>query len=377
MKTPSNANWRPQVWAKTLFADVMASLYFAENGMMDESGSGIIQIQSDLEKKKGDRVNFRLRYKRTGRGVSGDNELEGNEERGLDATESVLIDQMRFAERLEGTLDEQKNGAEMRTEMKEMLKIQMKEFIEQQFFLKAAGVTNPTITDVNGVVVGADCAWGNTPDYIPNADEAAGSGARYLCAASGGTDVLAVTDLMTPDLIDRLKAKALSTYPKIQPLIIKGKPYHVLFVHPWQYYDLRRNPEWAQAMREAERRGPENPIFSGAEAIWNGVIVHQHEYVPFLDVSAAGNSFRGVATGTVCLIDAFRALFLGRQAVGFAKAQNLKKEWVEKNFDYDNQYGVATSLLGGLQKLVFTHPTVAIGAREFGVIACDTAATAL
>lgn len=375
MKTPSNANWRPQIWAKTLFADTMASLYFVENGMMGENSNNIIQLQTDLEKKKGDRVNFRLRYKRTGRGVRGDNELEGNEERGLDATESVLIDQMRFAELLEGTLDEQKNGAEMRGEMKEMLKIQVKEFIEQQFFLKAAGVTNPTITDVNGVVVGADYDWSNTPDFIPDADEAAGYGARYLCASATGTDTLAITDLMTPDLIDRMKAKAETSYPKIMPLIIKGKPYYLLFIHPWQYYDLRRNPEWAQAMREAERRGEENPIFSGAEGIWNGVIVHKHEYVPFLDVDVAGNSFRGVATGTNCLVDAFRALFIGKQAVGFAKAQNLKKEWVEKNFDYDNQYGVATSLLGGIQKLSFTHPT--LGAREFGVIACDTAATAL
>lgn len=368
-KTVSNSSLRPQVWAQQVFTDAIDQLYFMQNGMMGEAENNIVQMQTDLEKSKGDRVNFRLRVKLAGRGVRGDADLEGNEERGVDYAESVLIDQIRHAERLEGTLDEQKNGYEMRSEAKKMLSIWLTEFIERQFFLKAAGVTNPTITDVNGNIVSADYDWSNTADFIPDADEAAGSGNRYLCANAAGTDSLAATDLFTPDLIDRLVAKARTASPKIQPLIIDGKPYYILFLHDWQYYDLRRNPEWAQAMREAERRGPDNPIFSGAEGIWNGVIVHRHEMVPFLDVSVAGNSFRGVSTGTDCAVDAFRALFFGRQALGFAKAKNLKKEWVEKNFDYDNQYGVATSLLGGIQKLAFNS-------KEFGVIAVDTAATA-
>lgn len=367
-KTISNSSWRPQVWAKTLFADVMDSLYFVVNGMMGESDNNVVQVQSDLEKEKGDRVNFRLRSKLSGRGVKGDSELEGNEERGLDYTENVLIDQIRHAERLEGTLDEQKNGAEMRGEAKDMLKIWLKEFIEHQIFLKLGGVTNSTITDVNGVQVALDYDWSNTPDFIPDADEAAGSGNRYIAPAA--TTALTANDKMTPDLIDRAKAKAQTANPKVQPLMVDGKPYWIMFVHPWQYYDLRRNAEWAQAMREAERRGPDNPIFSGAEGIWNGVIVHCHEYVPFLDVSVVGNSFRGSGTGTDCAVDVFRALFCGKQAIGFAKAKNLKKEWVEKNFDYDNQFGVATSLLGGIQKLLFNS-------IEFGVIAVDSAATAL
>lgn len=370
MKTASNSALRPQVWAKQLFADVIDELYFVANGMMGKDANNIIQIQDDLEKQKGDRVHFKLTGKMSGAGVTGDAELEGNEERLVFHSESVLIDQKRNAVRLEGTLDEQKNGYEMRSEAKDELAKWMKEFIERQFFLKLGGVTNTGINDVNGVVVGADAAWSNTPDFIPDADENAGFGARYLCADfAAGTTSLAATDLMSTLLIDKLKAKAATTSPRIQPLIIGGKPYYMLFVHPWQMFDLRRNAEWAQAMREAERRGPENPIFSGAAGIWNGVIVHEHEYVPFLDVSVAGNSFRGAAVGTDCAVDAFRALFCGRQAAGFAKAKNLKKEWVEKNFDYDNQYGVATALLGGIQKILFNS-------KEYGVIALDTAATA-
>lgn len=371
-KTISDSGLRAQVWAKNLFVDAIDSLYFVVNGMMGKGDNNVVEIQDDLTKQKGDRVHFKLTGKLSGQGRTGDSELEGYEERMVFYSESVLIDQIRNAVRLEGTLDEQKNAYEMRTDAKNELSKWIKEFIERQIFLKLGGVTNTALTDVNGVVVGTNALWGNTPDYIPNADEAAGSGDRYLCACATGTDDMAATDKLTPDLIDRAKAKAETANPKIQPIMVNGRPYYILFVHPWQFYDLRRNPEWAQAMREAERRGPENPIFSGAEGVWNGVIVHKHEYVPFLDVSAMGGgsaSFRG-ASGSDSAVDAFRALFCGRQAAGYAKARNLKNEWVEKKFDYDNQWGVATSLLGGIQKIVFNS-------KEYGGIAIDTAATAL
>lgn len=371
-KTVSNSAHRQIVWAKQLFADAIDSLYFVVNGMMGKDDNNVVQTQDDLMKTKGDRVRFKLTNKLAGSGVSGDSELEGNEERMVFHSEDVLIDQMRNAVRLEGTLDEQKNAYEMRTEAKEELAKWLKEFIERQIFLKLGGVTNTALVDVNGVVIGTNALWSNTPDFIPNADEAAGSGNRYLCANVNGTDALTSADKITPDLIDRAKAKAATSNPKIQPLMISGRPYYMLFIHPNQHYDLRRNPEWTQAMREAERRGPENPIFSGSVGIWNGVIIHEHEYVPFLDVSAfasGSKSFRG-ASGSDANADLMRALFCGRQAAGFAKAKNLKKEWVEKNFDYDNQYGVATSLLGGIQKILFNS-------LEYGVIAIDTFGTTL
>ena len=141
------------------------------------------------------------------------------------------------------------------------------------------------------------------------------------------------------------------------------------FLHPWQAYDLKQNAQFAQAMREAEVRGKENPIFTGALGVWDNVILFEHEYVPFLDVSVAGNSFRAAAAGTDCAVDCFRALLCGKQAALFAKCKN-GNEWVEKKFDYDNKTGFATGLIGGIDKIMFNS-------KEYGVIAVDTAATAL
>ncbi|MBI4396130.1 MAG: N4-gp56 family major capsid protein [Elusimicrobia bacterium] len=362
---------RPEIWQKELYADVIANLYFTENGMMGEDDNNIIQIKPDLQKQKGDAITFGLTARLTGNGVSGDDELEGNEEKINAYSESISINQKRFAVRLEGKLDEQKNAYNMRTDAKSKLSDRVQEFVERQAFLKMAGVGNTSLTDVGGAVVGADCTWSNTPDVIPAADENTGYGNRYLCADyTSGTTSLAATDLITPALISRLKVKAQMANPKVRPLKIKGKNYYVLFVHPWQAFDLKRNPEFAQAMRDAEARGKDNPIFTGALGIWDGVILHEHEYVPFLDVSALTNdNFAGAGGGTACAVDAFRAILVGRQALGFAKCQN-ENGWVEETFDYKNKTGFATGLIGGIQKIMFNS-------KEYGTVVLDTSATAL
>lgn len=360
---------RPEIWEKQLFADVIDGLYFNESGLMGEDENNIIQVKMDLAKQQGDTDTIGLTTKLTGNGVDGDSELEGNEEAVNAYSDSVLIDQKRFAIRLKGKLDEKKNAYDMRMDAKKKLTIRLQEFIERQIFLKLGGVTNTGINDINGTVVGTSATWSNTPTFIPDADEAAGTGNRYICANTSGTDALAATDLLTPTLISKAKIKARLASPKIQPLRIDGRDHYVMWIHPWQAYDLKNNAQFAQAMREAEVRGRDNPIFTGALGVWDGVILYEHEYVPFLDVSVAGNSFRGAATGTDCAVDCFRALLCGKQAAVMLKAQN-DNGWVEETFDYKNKVGFATGIIGGIDKIMFNS-------KEYGVIAVDTAATAL
>jgi len=359
---------RPELWQKELYADVMDNLYMSK--FMGEGKNNIVQIKSDLKKGKGDTVTLPLTAKLTGNGVTGDSELEGNEEARLAYSDSISIDQIRHAVRLTGRLDEKKNVYDMRMDAKDGLSVWMKEFVERQFFFKLAGVNNTSLTDVNGVAVAANCAWSNAPVQVPYADTAAGYGDRYLCADyANGADSLATTDLLTPELISRAKAKAKLASPKISPLMIEGKEYFVLFVHPWQAYELKNNATYAQAQREAQVRGDSNPIFTGALGVWDGVVIHEHEYVPFLDISVAGHNFNAAAAGTDISADCFRALLCGQQALGFVQTADSFR-MVEKEFDYDNQVGYATSLIGGIQKITFNS-------KDYGVIAIDTAATSL
>jgi N4-gp56 family major capsid protein len=298
METVSIAALRPQVWEKMLFKDVMRGLYFMENGMMGSDANNIFQVKTDLEKQQGNTITIGLVTRMTGNGVDGDDEAEGNEEALNSYSETIVLNQKRFPAKTKGKFDEQQNMFNIRTEIKEKLTIRMTEFMERQFFLKLGGVTNTTLTDVNGVVVSAGCAWSNTPDIVPNATTAAGTGERYVCANfTEGADALTSSHTLTPSLITKAKTKAALADPKIVPLRIKGKNYYVLFVHPWQAVDLKNDATYNQARREAEVRGSDNPIFTGALGVWDGVIIHEHEFVPYLDTDLAGFNFGAAASG--------------------------------------------------------------------------------
>lgn len=359
---------RQELWSKELMDDVMRDV---ENILKfaGEGPNNVVQISRELAKQKGDAETFGLVARLSGFGVTGDDELEGSEEAMLSYSEQVAIDQIRNAVRLKGKLDAQKVVYDQIASARENLRMWMKEFIAQQAFLKLGGVTNTSLTDVNGIVVGTRATWSNTPDYIPDAHEAAGTGSRYLCADyADGTDSLAAGDTLSPDLITRVATVAKLASPKIQPIERGGDSFLVLYVHPYQARDLRSHDDWKAAVQYAEMRGKSNPIFTGALGYVSGVLVLENEFAPWLDVSVAGNSFRGSASGTDCAVDAARALLCGRQAAVMAEASNPEALVVEQ-FDYKNKDGVAASFIGGIQKTMFNS-------KEFGVIALDTAAAA-
>jgi N4-gp56 family major capsid protein len=357
---------RTEVWRKELFQDVIDNLYFTNMGLMGTDDNNIVQVLDNLTKSHGDTVTFGLTAKLSGAGVNGDAELEGNEE-GISAyNQSVVIDQKRNAVRLLGKLDEQKNSYSMRSDAKSKLSTWMQEFIERQIFLKLAGVTSTTLVDSAGLVVSADAVWSNTPGVVPAADEAAGTGQRYVCANDGGIDALTTSDKLSPAIIDKAVVRAKLASPRVRPLRVKGKDYYALFIHPRQAYDLKNDSTFRSDLREADTRGDENRIFTGALGVYRGVIIYEHEYVPFIDVSALASD-KFAASGTTALVDCYRALLCGRQAALFAKTNN-ENGWVEKSFDYENKWGVATGLIGGIQKARFNS-------LDYGVVSIDTYAT--
>lgn len=357
---------RQELWAKELLDDVIKDV---ENVVqfMGEGPNNIVQISRNLEKSKGDQETFGLVTRLTGNGITGDSELEGNEESMSSYAEVVAIDQIRNGVRLTGRLDNQKVVYDQIMKAKENLRVWMKEFIARQIFLKLGGVTNTTLVDTNNVAIGGRALWSNTPDYIPDATEAAGSGSRYLCADANGTDALtAGTDIMTLDLVTKASTLAKLANPKIQPLSIGGDDFYVMFLHPLSARDIRTSSDWKTAQQNAQIRGDKNPIFRGALGYWSNVLLLENEFVPWLDISVAGNSFRGAATGTDCTADAARNLLCGRQAVLMAQASS-KDALVVETFDYKNKDGVAANFIGGLQKTMFNS-------LEYGVIAVDAAA---
>lgn len=356
---------RQELWSKELLDDVMRDVQNVTK-FVGEDSNNIVQVSRELGKKGGDTETFGLVARLSGNGVTGDDELEGNEESMLSYSEQVAIDQIRNAVRLKGKLDAQKVVYDQIKSARENLRVWMKEFICRQIFFKLAGVTNTSLTDTNGVTIGTRCTWSNTPDYIADADTAAGVGNRYRCAESTGAASLAAADTMTLDLVTTVATQAKLCNPQIQPLDVDGESIYVMFLHPLCARDIRKSSDWKTAQENAKIRSDKNPVFRGALGYWSNVLLLENEFVPWLDVSVAGNSFRGYATGTDYAVDCAANVLCGRQAVLMAECSNPEALVVEQ-FDYKNKDGVAGSFIGGLQKAMFNS-------KEFGVIVCDAAA---
>ena len=90
---------------------------------------------------------------------------------------------------------------------------------------------------------------------------------------------------ITPAFLDWLKTWARTGGGRaggkvpLRPIMHDGKPYYVYITHPDANFDWGNDSTAMQAMREAEVRGKENPIFAGADYIWKGIVIHTHEFI--------------------------------------------------------------------------------------------------
>lgn len=331
----SIAGLRPELWRKMLFADVRDMLYMTR--FIGTSEQSMIQELEDLSKEAGSNISFGLGMKLSGAGITGDSTLEGSEEAMTDYDEDVAIDQLRHAVRLTGRMDEKKNAYNMRISAKNRLADWWAERIDQEILDKLCGKTSSTFS--------------NTPT--------AAASSRSVFAG-GQSSVGNVTSTMKIDckVLDAAKQKAKLASPMIRPIRVGGKEYYIVILHPYSATNLRQDPVWNQAQREANVRGEENPIFSGALGVYNGMVIHEHEYVY---TTTDGSSSARVARDILC----------GQQAGVIGWGAPVK--WVEKSFDYGNSWGISVGAIFGVIKPIFNSV-------DYGVItmfsAADTASTA-
>ena len=329
--TVSNSALRPELWRRQLFADVRDNLYMTR--FIGTSETDMIQEFEDFSAKKGTNISFGVGMKLSGAGITGDSTLEGNEEAMTDYDEDVAIDQLRHAVRLTGELDEQKNAYNMRTSAKDRLADWWAQRIDQEILDKLCGKTTSTFS--------------NTPTA---------AAASRSVFAGGQTSVgnLTTSHKLDTKVLDAAKQTALLAAPMVRPIRSGGKQYYVAIVHPYDATNLRQDPVWAQAQRDANVRGEDNPIFSGALGVWNGIIVHEHEYV-FRTNDGSGSA--NIARNVLC----------GQQAAVIAWGKPVA--WVEKSFDMGNSWAISCGAIFGVIKPLFN-------ALDYGVITMFCASAA-
>lgn len=389
-----------QVWSKDLWYSAKKELYW--NKFMGTSPDKIIQIKTDLKKDAGDKITIPLFPRLVGPGVTGDDEAEGNEEPMSFFSFNVEVDQVRKSIKLPGKKGQQQVSIDTRKAAKVGLTQWMQEYMDGAIFTALSETpstnrvvyggtrtTEDTLTSSDKMTAALisktkrKAKLAGTPvDITVSGTVAVTADSYYITGSSTAfTTELAVGDVVTVSSQERvvteivsdtsLKVHAkwkttvaagasytvkryLGARSNMRPIKFEGKELYVMVIHPWQARDLRQDTDWINAQLNANIKGYDNPIFSGALGIYDNVIIHEHENVK---ISATGASSANVG----------HALFLGAQAGAMAVAQ--EPDWNEELRDYKNKIGFETGLIWGVEKAKFNN-------EDFGCIVVKTGAAA-
>jgi N4-gp56 family major capsid protein len=347
-----------KAWSRKLSVEVSKATPIAP--LIGNSANSIIQMKDELNKSKGDKVTFGLRMQLSGAGVTEGETLEGNEESLTTYADSIYINELAHAVRVknEGTIDVQRVPFNLRQEAQDGLRDWYADRMSLAFFVHAAGYTAPTIDFEGSTLTLSSKYYGfNSP--------IAASSTRILRAGSVATDdLLTSSNPFTLDLIDKAVEKAKTANPKIRPARINGSNYYVMYIHPYQTTSLRTNTstgQWLDIQKNAEKRGSDNPIFSGALGVYNNVILREAEHVA-----------QGVSATTTKVANARRAVLLGAQSCVASFGMKFtpeKYDMREELFDYQRELGVSCHTVFGMKKTVFNSV-------DFGTVVVATYAAA-
>jgi N4-gp56 family major capsid protein len=326
-------------WSNELMKEALKRTYALQ--FMGTDANSLAQVKTEVSKAAGDKITFGIRAQLSGGGIQGDAILEGNEEALATYSQSVLIDQLRHAVRSDGKMSEQRVPFSVRDEARDGLADWWADRFDYWFFNQLTG--NTTEADAR--------YYGFNALAAPDADHliAIGTGSSTNLEAS-----LSATTTCKMNLtgIDYAVEKAKLAKNALRPVRVGGDDYFVMFLHPWQVTDLRTNTntaQWADIQKAAMQGGnvADNPIFTGALGIYNGVILKEAVRLPNISTSqVTASSSSGV----------IRAVLCGAQAICLAFGRGYGQNtysWVEELFDYDNQLGVAAGCIGGMVKTRF------------------------
>ena len=340
--TSTIANLQAKIWSTQLWVEAQEEIYFKKFlGKMEPTTDKLeitgfnnaIVLKEDLlsegDQHKGYVITIPIAMKLSGAGVTGDSTLEGNEEAISTYDFSMTVEQLRNAVRDTGLNDNYKVTYNVRQMMKALLKTWLKEKMDYQMFE----------------------ALSNSPTY-----SATFKSNRHVYA--GDATSVATLDSSTADtgnlfdcrIVKKARRLADKSDPKIRPIIVDGQEYFLILASPEQIRGLHESSDWKSEYRYAWERGPQNPIFTGADSIIDGCIIHKHNNI-FTAASGAELANDAASVDNTATAAVARALLLGAQAGAYAIAK--RPFWVEKFFDFGNKLGVATGLIYEAAKVKF------------------------
>jgi hypothetical protein len=147
-------------------------------------------------------------------------------------------------------------------------------------------------------------------------------------------------DKLSASMISLAKRMALTANPRIRPITVNNdEEWFVLFCNSVPDARPEAGQHHQSTLQYAAERGRDNPLFTGGDLIYDGVIIRE---IPEIGVIS------GVGTAG---IDVGQAYLCGAQALGVAWAQRTRTQ--TQKLDYDWTHGVAIEEIRGIGKLRF------------------------
>jgi N4-gp56 family major capsid protein len=368
------------VWSQSVFVYGLQNMFFTQ--MMGKDKNSLIHVNTDLQTKKGGTIIFESRNPMSGTGQGDDGNTTGNEESLKRRNMSLTVHERAHSYVSAGKMSEQLTATNIREDGKEDLGEWVAEALENDIAVAAWGGYNE---NSSGAAIETINESYPTSDRIYYGGQSAAgalgnSGADYttdaLLTAGTQTDNLAGTVIM-----EAIKRRCMAAIPRFRPVIVRnlsganpddirsGKfngpvlaKVMIVLMHPLQIKAIKAetgNNGYRAMVSAAQVRGNMNPIFTGAEFYWDGMLVFEYDRVPYRTGSGGSTVSEGflLNAGRTATDDAVasartvaRAMFMGAQALCFGWAQ--KPEWSEDYVD-NNKPKIKVDMLYGVKRTIF------------------------
>lgn len=336
--------------AKEIWSTKFAKEYVSQSGLvpfMSTSDNAIIRVNTDLA-KAGDLVHIPYIRALKGAGVTGGTTLEGNEEALLNYSCAIKVRHVRNAVMLaeHETFRSELDYANLaRGGLKDWSAEKLRDtLIGNMQDVVIAGGNDAEGTPVEDTYksFAASTAGEKTAYLTANQDRIIMGTAKATAPTNFATSIAAVpnTAVLSADTVSLAKEMAETTASfRITPYMDKGgNKWFVLFVGVEGFRQLRKDAQISAANREARPREVEsNPMFSGGDLLWDGVIIKK---IP--EIAQVGNL--GASSAPI----GFAAL-CGQNALGVAFAR--KPSFRTEAKDYDHKVGVGITEIRGSTKM--------------------------
>lgn len=366
-----------KMWSRKLFEYALKDFFFLNFGWLGTGPESVIQVHKDLDgaNKSGDKVTFEMETPLSGEGNGNDGTVTGAEEAGSIQNMTVTLGERSHGLVSRGKISEKRTLTDFNEYAARQLGIWTRNVaMEPDLWRMLYGLYNASgIETVNELEPSANriIYGGQTLAGVVNAAKTTDA----LLSAETATDYLCGLQFLS-----LMKRRAKLCTPKIRPVTIDGKRYYLVVLHPYQMKAVRASTgehSFVAMMKDAEKRGKDNPIFAGAEFYYDEMIVYEYDRAP-LKTGANGttpsegfwlNAGRTATTDPVANGKSVAAgLILGAQAGVLEWGQQPR--YYNDMVDVKRKPQAAVDMLYAMKKTrfnVFTEVNTNTAQEDYGV----------